>query len=134
VDVRYRGQGYELNLPYSPGLIRNFRDEHQRRYGYSYPGREVELVTLRMRTSLRSPQANVAADGNRETTDKQKSELARVFFDGNQVRATMYQRESLPVGKRIRGPAVIAEYSATTVISPGHHFLLDRAGNLIVTI
>jgi N-methylhydantoinase A len=134
VDVRYRGQGYELNLPYSPGLIRNFRDEHQRRYGYSYPGREVELVTLRMRTSLRSPQANVTADGNRETTDKQKSELAKVFFDGNQVRATMYKRESLPVGKRIRGPAVIAEYSATTVVSPGHHFLLDRAGNLIVTI
>src|SRR5438874_6328035 len=36
VDVRYRGQGYELNVPYSNTLAEDFRREHQRRYGYSY--------------------------------------------------------------------------------------------------
>src|SRR5204863_3372042 len=47
VDVRYRGQGYELNVPYSNTLAEDFRREHQRRYGYSYDNRESELVTLR---------------------------------------------------------------------------------------
>ena len=40
VDVRYQGQGYELNVPYTRNLIRDFRSEHQRRYGYSYPARD----------------------------------------------------------------------------------------------
>src|SRR5213592_4996276 len=44
VDIRYRGQGYELNLPYHAKLLAAFHREHQRRYGYSHPGREVELV------------------------------------------------------------------------------------------
>ena len=50
MEVRYRGQGYELNVPYSRDLIHAFRREHQRRYGYSYADREVELVTLRLRS------------------------------------------------------------------------------------
>ncbi len=52
--MRYRGQGYELNVPYTRGMIEAFRREHERRYGYSYPGREVELVTLRLRARIKS--------------------------------------------------------------------------------
>src|SRR5579863_4278096 len=54
VDVRYCGQGYELNIPYTRGLGQAFRREHERRYGYSYPGREIELVTLRLRSTMPS--------------------------------------------------------------------------------
>ena len=60
MDVRYQGQGYELNVPYTGKLIQDFRSEHQRRYGYSYPDREVELVTLRLRATIKSPQARLA--------------------------------------------------------------------------
>ena len=56
VDVRYQGQGYELNVPFTRSLIRDFRSEHQRRYGYSYPARAVELVTLRLRATIKSHQ------------------------------------------------------------------------------
>src|SRR5437868_9026013 len=54
IYVRYRGQGYELNLPYSPDLLERFHAEHQRRYGYSSPQREVEIVTVRMRGRVAS--------------------------------------------------------------------------------
>src|SRR2546426_890296 len=59
VDVRYRGQGYELNVPYSNTLAEDFRREHQRRYGYSYD-RELELVTLRLRAKIRTSQAKIS--------------------------------------------------------------------------
>src|SRR5450755_3286099 len=49
VDIRYRGQGYELNLALTKNLLRDFEQEHRRRYGYAHPSREVELVTLRLR-------------------------------------------------------------------------------------
>jgi len=60
-DIRYRGQGYELNVPFTRNLMDAFHREHHRRYGYSHPEREVELVTLRLRTTMRSPQANLAS-------------------------------------------------------------------------
>ncbi len=49
VDLRYRGQGYELNLPFTKNLLKDFEQEHTRRYGYAHPSREVEIVTLRLR-------------------------------------------------------------------------------------
>ena len=53
VDLRYRGQGYELNLPFTKNLLRDFEQEHHRRYGYTHPAREIELVTLRLRAVLK---------------------------------------------------------------------------------
>jgi len=56
VDIRYRGQGYELNLPYTRRLLERFHVEHKRRYGYSSPERDVEIVTVRMRGRVASPE------------------------------------------------------------------------------
>src|SRR6202035_2479801 len=62
VDIRYRGQGYELSLPFTRNLLKEFEREHRRRYGYDHPTREVELVTLRLRASVKSvqPRASTA--------------------------------------------------------------------------
>lgn len=128
IDARYRGQGYELNVPYDPGLLRAFRSEHERRYGYSYPNREIEIVTVRLRARIRSRQlGNV--DNDRTTVKPQK-----VAFDGRKVATTVYDRESLVQGRKMRGPAVVTEYSATTLVPAGKRFWLDRAGNLIIEI
>ncbi|HEX6502271.1 MAG TPA: hydantoinase/oxoprolinase family protein [Terriglobales bacterium] len=131
VDARYRGQGYELNIPFSPDLLRAFHQEHARRYGYSHPDREVELVTLRLRGSVNSPAAQV------RTTRKPSSRTVpihtRVVFDGKPLLTRVYEREHLPAGKRFSGPAIITEYSATTVVPRGTNFVMDKASNLIIS-
>jgi N-methylhydantoinase A/oxoprolinase/acetone carboxylase beta subunit len=38
------------------------------------------------------------------------------------------------VAKKYTGPAVVTEYSATTVVPPGKRYWVDNAGNLIVEI
>src|SRR5579859_1831363 len=55
-DLRYRGQGYELNVAATnrAEVIGRFHEEHQRRYGYHHPVREIELVTVRLRARLRT--------------------------------------------------------------------------------
>lgn len=129
LDVRYRGQGYELNVPYSSQLIEDFRREHQRRYGYGYPGRELELVTLRVRAGMKSAQVKF----EREKSPGQLAvERESVFFGGRFLKSAVYERERLTPGKRFSGPAVVTEYSATTVVPPGKRFGLDRVGNLVV--
>src|SRR5437660_2920633 len=136
VDVRYRGQGYELNVPYSNTLAEDFRREHQRRYGYSYDNRELELVTLRLRAKIRTSQAKISPGSARkaQAAQKQKRKKAPVLFEGKKFDTSVYDRDVIPIGKRYSAPAVVTEYSATTVVSPGRSFWLDRAGNLMIAV
>jgi N-methylhydantoinase A len=143
VDVRFRGQGYELNVPYSRKLAQAFLREHQRRYGYSYAGREIELVTLRLRATLPSSQSGVATGHRRNRaaeefegieTGNRIPEKRPVWLGGKKVTATIYARASLQPGKKFTGPAIVTEYSATTVVPAGKRFWLDQARNLLIQI
>ena len=49
VDLRYRGQGYELNVPFSPQMTADFHELHRLRYGFADPARAMEVVNVRVR-------------------------------------------------------------------------------------
>jgi N-methylhydantoinase A len=132
VDLRYRGQGYELNVPFSPQLLRDFHKEHERRYGYRHAGREVELVTLRLRAIAKSPRMPPGHKNERKQVTV-RGVLTRVGFEGKPIATRILERSELPSRQHFSGPAVITEYSATTVVPPSMHFRLDQALNLIVT-
>jgi N-methylhydantoinase A len=147
VDVRYQGQGYELKIPYTSNLIGDFRREHQRRYGYSYPMREVELVTLRLRSTIKSMQARLKvgstsghvgtgalARPGRAKPGNGLPNRAPVFFYGKKEAASIISRDSLPPGRKYSGPAVVTEYSATTVVPPKLTFRQEGSGNLVIEI
>ena len=151
VDIRYRGQGYELNLPFTRNVLADFHQEHHRRYGYALPTREVELVTLRLRATLpTSSHVDKMNAGNiddvgsvgvgtgtlarlgRAKLGSLSTPRAPVLFEGKTLATAICSRDSLIPGRTYSGPAIVTEYSATTVIPPGKRFHLDRAGNLIV--
>jgi len=138
VDIRYRGQGYELNLPFTRNLLADFAQEHKRRYGYAHSTREVELVTLRLRAVVKSTTAHVGTGAlggpSRAKPGKLSTDKTPALFDGKALSTSIYHRDTLTRGKTYSGPAIVTEYSATTVIPPGKRFRLDPAGNLIVTI
>ncbi|HEV2991346.1 MAG TPA: hydantoinase/oxoprolinase family protein [Candidatus Angelobacter sp.] len=130
-DLRYRGQGYELNLAYGPDLLGRFHTEHKRRYGYSSPEKEVEIVTVRMRGRVVSTEKLSTLKVTEQST-KLHSGSAMVSFGGKKIRTEVLPRQMLKVGKLYRGPAIVTEYSATTVVPPGHSFRSDKAGNLVI--
>jgi len=139
LDLRYRGQGYELNVPAGGDVLTRFHEEHQRRYGYHHPGREVELVTIRLRATLPTPQPEWRSSKARPVA-RQKSatraalvERAPVMFEKPEI-TPVFERSQLPPNHIIRGPAVITEYSATTVIPPRKRFWVDSHENLIVQL
>jgi N-methylhydantoinase A len=144
IDLRYRGQGYELKLPYTRSLLKDFHEEHHRRYGYAHRDREVELVTLRLRAVVKSTPAHVEkmnrvgtgafARPGRARLGAPSTHKALTLFDGKKLATAIYSRDKLKPGKTYSGPAIITEYSATTVIPPKKRFHLDPAANLIVTI
>jgi N-methylhydantoinase A len=132
-DLRYRGQGFELNVPIGKSLLADFHRQHEFRYGYGYPNREVELVTLRLRARITSPR--VATKTHSPTIEQTAAaQSCRAWFSGKPVATAVFEREQMPTSKKFTGPAIVTEYSATTVIAPRAQFFLDRVGNLIVDI
>jgi N-methylhydantoinase A len=148
LDLRYRGQGYELNVPANrdkdkDNVIARFHNEHQRRYGYHHAGREIELVTLRLRARLRTPQPGSPSPSKSKVARSQTvgkpprtapAERVPVFFHDQAVTTPVFERGDLVPGRSMKGPAVITEYSATTVIPPGKRFWVDASENLVIRI
>jgi N-methylhydantoinase A len=136
LDLRYDGQGYELNIPASGAkVLARFHDEHQRRYGYHHASREIEIVTLRLRARLRAPRPNFTralAHRLRGNSRLNPIEHAPVIFQAKTISTPVHERSDLQSGRILRGPAVITEYSATTVVPPRKAFHLDAHGNLII--
>jgi len=128
-DLRYRGQSYELNIPWisQKRAWTSFHREHTRIYGYSRPEREVEVVTIRVRSRGTSAKPRLT----RPPMKKGAPEFRRVWVNDAWRRVPVWNREQL--GKTpLRGPALVLDYGSTTLVPPGWRFHVDRAGNLLV--
>jgi N-methylhydantoinase A/oxoprolinase/acetone carboxylase beta subunit len=67
-DIRYKGQSYELNVPWPAGrAFEAFYNAHQKMYGYASPEREVEVVTIRVRVRVVTPAVAKRAAGQGES-------------------------------------------------------------------
>jgi N-methylhydantoinase A len=139
LDVRYRGQGYELNVPWDPespgSAVAAFHRLHERSYGFADAARPIEVVNLRLRMVARgeryepSCQPCVPGDGTQACYARRD-----VYFDGQWEKTKLYRRDGLSAGDVIPGPAMITEYTAATVLDPGDQARVDGFANLIVSV
>ena len=72
-------------------MLRRFHAEHKRRYGYSSPEREVEIVTVRMRGRVASPE-KLSRLKIREEQGTLKPAAAMVHFAGKRHRTQVIPR------------------------------------------
>jgi N-methylhydantoinase A len=134
LDLRYQGQSYELSVPFTTSFRQNFHREHVKAYGYAYPQRPLEIVNLRLRLVIPTPKSRsrklkVGPAGQaREALVKTKP----VWFGGKPQPTGIYDRQRLARGAQLRGPAVIVEYSATTVVPPDFACKIDEHLNLVL--
>jgi N-methylhydantoinase A/oxoprolinase/acetone carboxylase beta subunit len=122
-DVRYAGQSYELTIPWEG----NFHKEHQRVYGYSDPKRATQLVTLRVRATVRVEKPSLRA----LAAPRVPGAIRRVWIEGRWCEITASPRESLGA-RALPGPALITDYGSTTLVPPGWSMRKDRTGSLIL--
>jgi N-methylhydantoinase A len=139
IDVRYRGQGYELNVNYDPesppGAIEAFHQLHRQRYGFCDPQKPVEIVNLRLRMiAPAAPYAPAETELIRGNGHEACYAEWQVFFEGKPLQSKIYNREALIPGAVIHGPAMITEYTSATVLPPGCHAQVDGFRNLVITI
>jgi N-methylhydantoinase A len=136
--LRYRGQSFELTVPLKRAdgsvpedLVAAFHDAHRARYGYALD-RDVELATLRLRAVGKTtavPPPSEPRDAGPVEIGRAALRLDRALHD-----APLLLRRRLAPGVTLQGPAIIAEYSSTTLLSPDAHAEVLPSGALSITI
>ncbi len=133
LELRYAGQGYELAVPYDEGFAVSFHAAHERRYGYADPERACEVVNVRVRatTSVEKPAFRERDLGEEDPGAAVLGEH-RFVYAGEEHAGLVMDRERLAPGNTFSGPAIVVEYSTTTVVPPGAAGAVDRFGNLLL--
>ncbi|RMG89118.1 MAG: hydantoinase/oxoprolinase family protein [Chloroflexi bacterium] len=141
LDMRYVGQSHELTVPLAVSAeagvespVEVFHQAHERRYGYQRPEAAVELVTARLTAVFPiTPPAIFAHPAQKDDPSSARLGTKQVWFDGQPITTSLYQRERLQPGNRFAGPAVVFQYDTTTVVPPGWETAVDSYGNLVLT-
>ena len=150
LDVRYTGQGYELRvsldgLAQSGGLSiedlntarERFDDRHAQIHGHAAKDRAVEIVSYRVRLRVAVPKYEpVVSSEVKEKSAPSGSVkgMRMVYFNaGEATETTLYERDQLPIGVKIEGPAIVEQFDSTIVIPPSWVGNIDGYGNLILS-
>lgn len=142
VDIRYRGQALLLTVDFeieefeTQGLDvigGRFDEMHRQLFTFALP-LDKELVNLRAvaqgaPTNVRAPK--VAKGG--ESPSAAVTAKLKIFVEGKDQDATLYDRSKLQSGNVISGPAIVLEMDSTTLILPGHKGRVDDWGNILIT-
>jgi N-methylhydantoinase A len=143
VEMRYRGQGYSLEVPVPDGSLdakalarvnEAFHHVHQARYGYSRRDQVTEFVNLHLIGigRLRKPQPAESTAGSRDPVAAQVG-TRRVYFDGDWLETPVFYRQKLRHGHYLNGSAVIEQLDSTALVPPGWTAFVDAQGNLVLS-
>jgi N-methylhydantoinase A len=135
-ELRYRGQSFELAVPYGGDMAAAFHALHAARHGHAQPDRAIEVVNLRLRavgpvSPVRLPEAE---PGDPDPAPARIAAGHPVRVQGAEVRVDIFERERLHAGMRVAGPALVVEYSSTTWVPAGAAAEVDRHGSLVMEV
>jgi len=137
-DLRYRGQAFELTVPWGEVAIdehgigevrRGFHTQHAQRFSYASPEDAVELVTLRLAAIAEWP-----ARRFRPQTRIRRWRRGRQpprYVDGQWRDIATWRRDAIAASLRISGPAIVEEDYTAVFVGPGWSLHTRRDGHLV---
>lgn len=146
LDMRYRYQTHELNVPVPAGvaavadadmaaLDTRFDELYEQSYGrgsgYRDAGKEIVAFRLRAIGALRRPRIQGGPPRTSRPDDALKAKRM-VFFEeyGDFVPTDTYDFERMQPGLEIRGPAVVETPVTTIVVNPRDSLHMDGLRNI----
>ena len=138
-DLRYRGQAFELTVPWSDASLDDagvaevrmrFHDLHAQRFSYANPDDPVELVTLRLKAIGRLARPHLSTD---EPTPAQQAPRGRrnVHVDGRWESVATWRRDAIGSSSLVVGPAIVEEDYTTVYVAPDWSLTRERDGHLV---
>jgi len=143
LHLRYAGTDTFLPVPFGAHeeVLATFTEAHRRRFGFATPEREVIVEACIAEVTLPGDPVEEAALPARAPGEAPRPiDTVPLFTEGAEHWAPVFDREALRAGDRLRGPALIREANATTVVEPGwvaevtarNHLVLRRSAKRAV--
>ena len=139
-DISYIGQGHAVKVALPAQVCvqayrQAFETTYRARYGHLNEESGLRLAVLRVvcEVPLRQPDLRSVA-AHAPGGDPPAPEWRDVYFSshGARVRTAIHKRENLPAGCVLDGPAIVEEYSATTLLAPGERLTVGSLGELTI--
>ncbi|MGI9658842.1 MAG: hydantoinase/oxoprolinase family protein [Gaiellaceae bacterium] len=142
-EMRYLGQEHAVTVPL-PGsslassdlgrIVQSFNEAHHRQYGHSMDD-PVEIVTLRLRAVGLLPRPDVPRLQLAGSAEAALKGARPVYRTDQQSWAdyAVYDRDLLPAGASLPGPAIVEERSSTTVLHAADALSVGEYGELVIT-
>jgi N-methylhydantoinase A len=137
LDMRYLGQSFELSVPVAldvasiKDIERAFGEVYAARYGGTNDA-VIEIVSYRLAAwGLSEKPTLPPIDRAGRSEQAAKIGTREVIFDGNARATSIFDRDKLPPGYAVQGPALIEEGGSTTVVPSGWSVALDDLGCLV---
>ncbi|MFH1007652.1 MAG: hydantoinase/oxoprolinase family protein [Candidatus Latescibacterota bacterium] len=142
LELRYFGQGYQLEVPVGSGTLtketlesiaHTFHTLHEKSYGFSKAEESTEIVNLRLACLgiIPKPEMDKAPLGDEDPAQALKGER-EVYLKGAYYKTAIYDRNRLHPGASMTGPAVIEQKDSTTLVFPGHTARVDAYRNIVI--
>ncbi|MGH2619814.1 MAG: hydantoinase/oxoprolinase family protein [Anaerolineales bacterium] len=139
-DMRYLGQEHTVKVGLPSGKITEqvipeindrFHNLHEQTYTFRLDT-PVELVNYHLTALglMQKPKIQKLDGPGGKLEDARKGERRVNFDELGFQQAAIFERASLPIGAQIKGPAVIEEPAATTVVFPDQQLSKDEYGFL----
>jgi N-methylhydantoinase A len=137
-DMRYRGQSFEIEVPLDEAWIEvgdigaiaaAFHRRHVAVYDFADEDADVQIVNLRLIIVGATAPPDFPATPRHDGAPAKLRDV-QVWHDGAQTPMALYLRDDLLHGRRIAGPAIIAQEDTTICIPAGFDGTVDDWGNL----
>ena len=136
VHLRYEGTDTALIVDFGTmtEMLAAFEAAHLQQFGFIAPEKTnvVEALTVEVVGGGQDVEdAELALDHNAEAGDPLGH--AEMYAAGESRQAAVYDRDDLPPGVRVDGPAVIIDANATTVVEPGWQAKITARNHMVIT-
>ncbi len=137
LDMRYHGQGHEIevSLPPNAGIEivpEIFQTHYTALYGAALLDARPVITTWKVEASGAPPELATARPT--ATGAAAPKGTRQAYFGGDYVPTPVYDRHGLGIGAVIDGPALIEERESTVVIGIGDRVQVDDFGNLVADL
>ncbi len=144
LDLRYKGQWYELTIPVDPAgvssapdlatIAESFHAEHDGLFGYNSPEMPIEILNIRLSAVGRTSDERISLNsevavnmpvgaGRREIYSPQRREMVEV---------EVYRGAAMGPGTKVAGPAIIELGTTTIVVLDQYDCVVDKSGSFVM--
>jgi N-methylhydantoinase A len=114
-------------------IISDFHKLHKETFTFDLPWVPIQIINLRMTATMKGSPFKVNKIGTgTEDASAAIIETRDAYMNSAYIKMPIYDGNKLLAGNAVRGPAVIEQMTATSVIPPGNVCRIDEYGNFII--